>query len=163
MAVCLCSSAVVAVTSGTVIPYLASRDQRLLALNDQEDEDEDAETVRIRELVRAWKSEAAREGRPLKLPTMPFMLRNIWTSSLVLYAVLMASTFFIRTVVMVFFHIITDAIYQFTSPFSTGNRHVDTGWHLLGCNVLGSICHTDGGSMNVISLCSFLTRTINSI
>jgi len=88
---------------------------------------------------------------------MPFMLRNIWTSSLVLYAVLMASTFFIRTVAMVFLHIITNAIYQIISPFSTGNRHVDTRWHLLGRDVLGSICQTDGGSMNLVTSGLILT------
>lgn len=77
---------------------------------------------RIREMVQQWKAEAAREGRPLKLPTskvlattsstsktcadvssgsgnpVPFMLRNIWTAGLVLFGCLMMSTFFITKV-----------------------------------------------------------------
>ncbi|KZT42881.1 MFS general substrate transporter [Sistotremastrum suecicum HHB10207 ss-3] len=89
---------IVAVLAGSLIPWLAGRDRRLLAHDAADDEDEDAEFVRIREMVRSWKSEAAREGRPLKLPTMPFMLRNIWTAALVLFAIIMFSTFFITTV-----------------------------------------------------------------
>jgi solute carrier family 45, member 1/2/4 len=79
-----------------VLPYLASKDIRLLA--PEEDEDEDTEFARIRETVRTWRSEAAREGKKLKLPVMPFMLRNIWTGALALYSVVMMSTFFINTV-----------------------------------------------------------------
>ncbi|QRV72474.1 MFS/sugar transport protein [Ceratobasidium sp. AG-Ba] len=94
---------VVAVAAGTILPFLASRDKRLLLPdlpvdpNNPEAAD-DAEMVRCRELVKQWRSEAAREGRPLKLPTMPFMLRNIWTGALLLYALLMFSTFFVKTV-----------------------------------------------------------------
>lgn len=77
-------------------------DQRLLnndnAVEDDDDEDEDEELARVRELVRQWKAEAAREGKPLKLPTMPFMLRNIWTASLALFALVMLATFWIETV-----------------------------------------------------------------
>lgn len=75
-------------------------DQRLLG-NDspvEDEDDDDEELVRVRELVRQWKAEAAREGRPLKLPAMPFMLRNIWTASLALFALVMLATFWIRTV-----------------------------------------------------------------
>lgn len=94
---------VVAVAAGTILPFLASRDKRLLLPDLPVDPSNpeaaaDAEMVRSRELVRQWRAEAAREGRPLKLPTMPFMLRNIWTGALVLYALLMFSTFFIKTV-----------------------------------------------------------------
>ncbi|KZT62932.1 MFS general substrate transporter [Calocera cornea HHB12733] len=87
---------IMAVVAGTLLPYLAQRDQRLL--EGDKDEDEDAETTRIRTMVRSWKVDAARKGEPLKLPTMPFMLRNIWTAALLLYTAVMASTFFIETV-----------------------------------------------------------------
>jgi solute carrier family 45 protein 1/2/4 len=62
--------------AGTILPYLAARDHRLLKPEsekndgDSDDEDEeDRELVRIQEMVREWKAEAAREGRPLRLPT----------------------------------------------------------------------------------------------
>ncbi|KAG8711157.1 hypothetical protein FRC09_020745, partial [Ceratobasidium sp. 395] len=94
---------IVAVAAGTILPFLASRDKRLLLPELPVDPNnpeaaEEAEMARVRELVRQWRSEAAREGKPLKLPRMPFMLRNIWTGALVLYAFLMFSTFFIKTV-----------------------------------------------------------------
>ncbi|GHJ86937.1 hypothetical protein NliqN6_3339 [Naganishia liquefaciens] len=95
----------VAIVAGTILPYLAARDHRLLKPEsekndgDSDDEDEeDRELVRIQEMVREWKAEAAREGRPLRLPTMPFMLRNIWTSSQLLFGCLMFTTFFINRV-----------------------------------------------------------------
>jgi len=87
----------IAITAGTLLPYLASRDHRLLARSDEDDE-EDVELARIREMVRQWKLEAARKGKPLKLPRMPFMLRNIWTAAMLLFSAVMMSTFFIRTV-----------------------------------------------------------------
>ncbi|PVG03619.1 MFS general substrate transporter [Serendipita vermifera] len=90
-------SSIVSVVVGTVLPYIAQRDTRLLSKGD-EDEDEDEEISRIRALVRSWKAEAARMGRPLHLPAMPFMLRNIWTGGLLLFGVLMMSTFFVNTV-----------------------------------------------------------------
>jgi len=37
--------------------------------DDSEEEEEDVEMDKIREMVREWKAEAARHGRPLKLPT----------------------------------------------------------------------------------------------
>jgi solute carrier family 45 protein 1/2/4 len=61
----------VAIIAGTLLPYLAARDRRLLkpeALH-QDDQDDDEEIERIRTMVREWKAEAARHGRPLKLPT----------------------------------------------------------------------------------------------
>ncbi|KAJ7044476.1 hypothetical protein C8F04DRAFT_941814 [Mycena alexandri] len=88
---------IVAVVSGTVLPHLANRDRRLMA--HQGDDDEDAELTRIKNTVRQWKAEAARHGRPLRLPVMPFLLRNIWTGALLLFTVLTMSTFFITTVV----------------------------------------------------------------
>jgi len=88
---------IVAVISGIILPHLANRDRRLMA--HQGDDDEDAELTRIRTTVRQWKVEAARHGRPLRLPVMPFLLRNIWTGALLLFTVLTMTTFFITTVV----------------------------------------------------------------
>ncbi|KAJ4478242.1 hypothetical protein J3R30DRAFT_3289922 [Lentinula aciculospora] len=87
---------IVAVIAGTVLPHLANRDRRLMAHKD--DVDEDAELTRIKNTVRQWKAEAARKGKPLRLPMMPFLLRNIWTGALLWFTVLTLSTFFITTV-----------------------------------------------------------------
>lgn len=118
----------VAIVAGVLLPYLAARDHRLLRPeneknrhdddeSDEEDED-DKELKRIQDMVREWKAEAHREGKPLKLPiskcrsvkevlitwlsdlcaTVPFLLRNIWTSTLLLFAFLMFTTFFINKV-----------------------------------------------------------------
>ncbi|KXN86414.1 General alpha-glucoside permease [Leucoagaricus sp. SymC.cos] len=87
---------VVGVIAGTILPHLANRDRRLLGR--KTDVDEDSETARLRETVRQWKVDAARQGQPLKLPAMPFLLRNIWSGAMLLYAFLTFSTFFITTV-----------------------------------------------------------------
>ncbi|OXC57663.1 solute carrier family 45, member 1/2/4, partial [Cryptococcus neoformans MW-RSA852] len=71
-----------AIIAGTLLPYLAARDRRLLKPtseklrdgeieieNEDEEDEEHVEMERIREMVQQWKAEAAREGRPLKLPT----------------------------------------------------------------------------------------------
>lgn len=89
----------VAAIAGTLLPQLAKRDSRLLA-SDEDDEDDD-ELVRLRATVREWRSEAARNGKPLKLPRMPFMLRNIWTAGMLLFFFFSLSTFFISTVTQV--------------------------------------------------------------
>ncbi len=94
----------VSVVSGTVLPHLASRDRRLMA--HKEDVDEDAELTRIRNTVHEWRTEAARKGRPLRLPVMPFLLRNIWTGAMLWFSLLTFSTFFITDVLQVF-HILT--------------------------------------------------------
>lgn len=67
-----------------MLPYLAARDHRLLkpetkrrraAASDASDgeystdDEDDEELENIRDMVRGWKAEAARDGRPLKLPT----------------------------------------------------------------------------------------------
>jgi solute carrier family 45 protein 1/2/4 len=77
---------VVAIIAGTLLPYLAARDRRLLKPTghkttsqvdeDDSDEEEDVEMDKIREMVRGWKAEAARHGRPLKLPTSESIM---WT------------------------------------------------------------------------------------
>jgi len=88
---------IVGVITGTLLPYFASRDRRLMGHKD--DVDEDAELNRLRNTVREWRAEAARRGKPLRLPMMPFLLRNIWTGALILFSGLTFSTFFISTVV----------------------------------------------------------------
>ena len=103
----------VAVAAGIVLPHLARRDVRLLAQSD--DEDEDAELARLRDTVRQWQVEAARKGKPLRLPIMPFLLRNIWMGAMILFSVLTASTFFITRVWQVGFHLICLVI---PSPFA---------------------------------------------
>lgn len=65
------------------------------------DEDEDAEITRIRHTVREWRADAARKGEPLRLPVMPFLLRNIWTGALLLFTLLTFSTVFVTTVLEV--------------------------------------------------------------
>ncbi|KAG6869304.1 hypothetical protein C0993_000057 [Termitomyces sp. T159_Od127] len=90
---------IVGVFTGFLLPHLASRDRRLLA--HKEDVDEDAELTRLQQTVREWRVEAARQGKPLRLPIMPFLLRNIWTGALFLFTVLTFSTFFITTVVQI--------------------------------------------------------------
>ncbi|KAF9464426.1 major facilitator superfamily domain-containing protein [Collybia nuda] len=87
---------VVGVLTGVLLPHLASRDRRLMA--HQEDVDEDAELTRLRNTVREWRADAARRGKPLRLPVMPFLLRNIWTGALILFSILTFSTLFISTV-----------------------------------------------------------------
>ncbi|KZT12537.1 MFS general substrate transporter [Laetiporus sulphureus 93-53] len=87
---------IVAVIAGATLPSLTRRDTRLLA--HEGDEDEDAELSRLRDTVRFWRAEAARRGRPLRLPLMPFFLRNIWTGAMILFALITFSTFFITKV-----------------------------------------------------------------
>ncbi|KII95051.1 hypothetical protein PLICRDRAFT_128474 [Plicaturopsis crispa FD-325 SS-3] len=86
----------VAVTAGTLLPHLARRDRSLLP--DDEDVDSDTEISRLNATVQKWRAEAARNGKPLRLPTMPFLLRNIWMGALLLFTLLTFSTFFISTV-----------------------------------------------------------------
>ncbi|KIK68025.1 hypothetical protein GYMLUDRAFT_36839 [Collybiopsis luxurians FD-317 M1] len=87
---------IVAVVAGTILPHLANRDRRLMA--HKEDVDENAELTRIQNTLRQWKAEALRKGKPLRLPLMPLLLRNIWTGALLWFTLLTFSTFFISTV-----------------------------------------------------------------
>ncbi|KAF8205098.1 hypothetical protein BJ912DRAFT_940249 [Pholiota molesta] len=87
---------IVGVVAGTILPHLASRDHRLMT--HKTDVDENAEISRLRATVRQWKVDAARQGKALHLPVMPFLLRNIWTGALILFSLLTFSTFFISTV-----------------------------------------------------------------
>ncbi|KAF5344144.1 hypothetical protein D9758_008829 [Tetrapyrgos nigripes] len=88
---------IVAVVAGTVLPHLASRDRRLQG--HKNDIDEDAETSRLRDMVRRWRAEAAQKGKPLRLPMTPFLLRNIWTGALLFFSFLTFMTFFVKTAV----------------------------------------------------------------
>ena len=85
----------VAVLAGVLLPRLTVRDERLLAHGD---EDEDAEFARLKSTVREWRAEAASRGAPLKLPFMPFFLRNIWTGAMLFFALLTFATFFVTQV-----------------------------------------------------------------
>lgn len=85
----------VAVAAGTILPMLTRRDDALLMHGD---EDEDAELTRLREQVHEWRSQATRQDKPLRLPIMPFFLRNIWTGALLLFTFLSLATFFVTRV-----------------------------------------------------------------
>ncbi|THG97610.1 hypothetical protein EW026_g4422 [Hermanssonia centrifuga] len=85
----------VAVAAGTLLPRLAQRDTRLLAHGD---EDDDTEFTRLKSTVREWRAEAARQGQPLKLPFMPFFLRNIWMGAMLFFGFLTFLTFFVTKV-----------------------------------------------------------------
>ncbi|TEB35620.1 MFS general substrate transporter [Coprinellus micaceus] len=87
---------IVGVVAGTVLPHLATRDRRILARYENETQDE--ELNYLKKLVREWRVDAAQRGRPLRLPMMPFLLRNIWTGAMLLFSLLSFSTFFISTV-----------------------------------------------------------------
>jgi solute carrier family 45 protein 1/2/4 len=76
----------------------------LLAPSDEEDKD--AELARLRDTVRRWQADAARKGKPLRLPIMPFLLRNIWMGAMLLFSLITASTIFITQVWQVGFHLI---------------------------------------------------------
>lgn len=85
----------VGVLAGTLLPHLATRDRRILARYESETQDE--ELNYLRKLVREWRAESASKG-PLRLPMMPFLLRNIWMGAMLLFSFLSFSTFFITTV-----------------------------------------------------------------
>ncbi|TFK29392.1 MFS general substrate transporter [Coprinopsis marcescibilis] len=87
---------IVGVIAGMVLPHVATRDRRLLAARTHDSADEELNA--LRKMVRQWRVEAARQGKPLRLPVMPFLLRNIWTAALLFFTVLTFSTFFITTV-----------------------------------------------------------------
>jgi solute carrier family 45 protein 1/2/4 len=91
----------VGVVAGIVLPHLATRDRRILARYENETQDE--EMNYLRKLVREWRVDAASKNRPLRLPMMPFLLRNIWTGAMLLFSLLSFSTFFISTVFQVRF------------------------------------------------------------
>jgi len=128
------------VVAGTLLPHLARRDRRLIS---RQDEDEDVEVTRLRNTVREWRAEAARQGRPLRLPMMPFLLRNIWTGALLLFTVLTFSTFFITTVVQVCWY--RSKMFIATADFVVGDGRNQFGRDMLGCGMLGTVCYHHGG------------------
>ncbi|EAU84891.2 hypothetical protein CC1G_00410 [Coprinopsis cinerea okayama7 len=87
---------IVGVIAGMILPHVATRDRRLLASKTFESPDEELNT--LRKMVRQWRVEAARQGKPLRLPVMPFLLRNIWSAAMIFFALLMFSTIFVKTV-----------------------------------------------------------------
>lgn len=89
----------VGVVAGSLLPELTKRDERLL--EGEEHTDEDMEVVRIQRTVMKWKTDTGSRGESLKLPRMPFMLRDMWSFALVLYGVISLCTFFIDTVAKV--------------------------------------------------------------
>lgn len=91
------TSTTVAVAAGTILPYLAQRDSRLLA-HESDKNGDDAEMTRLRSMVLEWRAESARQGKAIKLPYMPFLLRNIWTGAMLLFSCIMFSTFWITKV-----------------------------------------------------------------
>jgi|ERR1700722_18820125 len=131
----------VAVIAGTLLPHLAARDRRLM--RDKGDVNEDAEVTRLRSTVRLWRAEAVRQGKPLRLPVMPFLLRNIWTGALLLFTVLTFWTFFITTVIQVceYPHSYSNHVKK-----QTGDCHDQFGGYMLGGSMLGAICHHYGGT-----------------
>lgn len=88
-------SCIVAVLTGMLLPRLTVRDTRLLAHGE---EDVDTEFARLKSTVQEWRADAARRGRPLRLPVMPFFLRNIWTGAMLFFALLTFMTFFVTKV-----------------------------------------------------------------
>jgi hypothetical protein len=108
------------------------------------DVNEDAEMTRLRILVRRWKAEATRKGKPLRLPVMPFLLRNIWTGALLLFSLLTFSTFFITTVAQVRVNSRSSTI---IIDRHTGDCHDQFGRYMLGSRLLGAVCDHHGGTV----------------
>lgn len=79
-----------AVIAGSVLPLFARRDHRLLPV---EGDDEDAQIERFRGRLHMWRQEGT-----IKLPKMPWLLRDIWTAAMILFTLLTFSTFWISTV-----------------------------------------------------------------
>jgi len=89
-------NSIVAVMAGAFLPWLSRRDNRLLRV---QDEDEEEETTRLRALIYEWRADAAKKGKPMRLPTLPVLYRTIWIGALLLFTVLTMSTFFITSTV----------------------------------------------------------------
>jgi solute carrier family 45 protein 1/2/4 len=89
-----CAS-LVAVVAGVVLPELARRDPRLLP---EEGDDEETHVQRLRLVLHRWREESVATGKPLRLPRQSLLLRDIWTGAMLLFTVLMLSSFWISTV-----------------------------------------------------------------
>ncbi|KAG9317437.1 hypothetical protein JVU11DRAFT_1637 [Chiua virens] len=86
---------IVAVIAGAVLPFLARRDPSLLP---EEGDDEETHTRRLRIRLHRMREEALASGKSLQLPWKPILLRDIWMGAMVLFMILMLSSFFISTV-----------------------------------------------------------------
>lgn len=89
-------NSIVAVVAGAILPYFSRRDKRLLRV---QDEDEEEETIRLRNLIYEWRAQAAKKGKPMKLPTLPILYRTIWIGALLLFTVLTMMTFFVTSTI----------------------------------------------------------------
>ncbi|KAI0322524.1 MFS general substrate transporter [Amylostereum chailletii] len=87
----------VAVGAGALLPHLARRDPRLLAY--EEDEDDEAEFLHLRSNVQRWRMDAIDHRKTFRLPRMPLLLKDIWLGALLLFTVITFSTLFVSTVV----------------------------------------------------------------
>lgn len=123
-------------------------------MSHKSDVDENAEISRIRATVRQWRVEAAQKGKPLQLPVMPFLLRNIWTGALILFSLLTFSTFFISTVVQVSSSNI-DADNTFI--IMQGHGIYRSCWYVLGSGDVGAFCDHHGGIGPCLSIHPNLT------
>ena len=83
----------VAAAAGAGLPYLTSRPVNLIG---DDDEDEDTEMERLEQMVKQWQTESG--DKPVRLPRMPVLLRNVWMGALLLFTIITFSTFFISTV-----------------------------------------------------------------
>jgi hypothetical protein len=135
------------VVAGSLLPHLAQRDPRLLP---NKDEDEDAQLSRLRNTIREWRTETARRGKPLRLPMMPFLLRDIWIGALLLFTLLTFSTFFVSTVPQV--RRSTQTVFFF-AQYNPGNYNDWVNWDMLGSSLLGAVCYHHGGRYLVSLLC----------
>ncbi|KAF9226586.1 MFS general substrate transporter [Gyrodon lividus] len=86
---------IVAVIAGVILPYLARRDPRLFP---EEGDDEQRHTQRLRLVLHRWREESLSTGKALRLPRQALLLRDIWTGAMLLFTVLMLSSFWISTV-----------------------------------------------------------------
>lgn len=123
-------------------------------MSHKSDVDENAELSRIRATVRQWRVEAAQKGKPLQLPVMPFLLRNIWTGALVLFSLLTFSTFFISTVNQVSSLGIDADKYTY---YMQGHGIYQSCWYMLGSSDVGAFCDHHGGNDPYLSTHSILT------
>ena len=87
-------NSVVATAAGAILPYLSRRDKRLLRV---QDEDEEEENARLRDLIREWRAKAAKKGKKMRLPTLPVLYRTIWIGALLLFTLLTMMTFFVSS------------------------------------------------------------------
>lgn len=86
---------IVAVIAGVGLPYLSRRDPSLLP---EEGDDEQTHIQRLRLTLHQWREEALASGKSVRFPRRPILLRDIWMGAMVLFTILMLSSFWISTV-----------------------------------------------------------------